>query len=329
MKRILSLLTALLIVFMATGCANHREEKVPIKISINVWPGYAYAFIAREKGFFRKNGVEVDLILKKEYFESRELYENGDVDGIFTLFSDAIVLNAEGIDTKLVYITDYSEEGDVIVGKPDFSSLADLKGKKIACEGVNTFSQMFVLKALENAGVKEYEVQFADIPAHDVLNALENGAIDAGHTWEPTKSAAIDRGYKILATAKDVPGAITDVLVFHAKTVEEKPEEIKGIIKSLLEARDFIYSNNDEALEIMARSEGMGRQEMESGLRGVHQLDLKENIRAMEKSEDQSSLYASGKSVIEFFLNRGQLSYIPDLSEIIDPKLVNALAGKK
>jgi NitT/TauT family transport system substrate-binding protein len=47
-----------------TGCESKPAQKEPIKISINVWPGYAHAYIAQEKGFFKKNNVEVELILK-------------------------------------------------------------------------------------------------------------------------------------------------------------------------------------------------------------------------------------------------------------------------
>ena len=329
MKKLISLSLVLAVIFVIPACAKKEQEKRPIKIGINIWPGYAHAFIAQEKGFFTKNGVAVDLILKKETLGAKELYKNGEVDGFFTLLPDAVMLDSEGIDTKLVYVADYSETGDVIIGKPGLNSLADLKNKRISCEGINTFSQAFVLKALEKAGLKEYEVQFADIPAHEVLNALENGAIEAGHTWEPTKSAALNKGYKILATAKDVPGVIIDCLAFSGKAVEERPEDIKRIIKSLLEARDFIYSNKDEALEIMARGEKMKKAEMESGLQGVYQPDLKENIEVMKKSGDQKSLYAAGENIAEFFLHRGQLSDMPDLSEIIEPKFINALAGEK
>ncbi|HHT9138972.1 MAG TPA: ABC transporter substrate-binding protein, partial [Candidatus Wunengus sp. YC60] len=125
------------------------EEKKPIKIGISVWQGYAHAFIAEEKGFFGKNGVSVELVFKKGVPESIELYNGGEVDGIFNVFADMILVNSKGIPTKVVYVPSYSESGDVIIGKPEFNSLADLKGKTISFQGVNTFSNLFILKALE------------------------------------------------------------------------------------------------------------------------------------------------------------------------------------
>ncbi|GAG60774.1 unnamed protein product [marine sediment metagenome] len=137
------------------------------------------------------NNVEVELILRENISESTELYRKGNADGLFNVFPDIIMLNSDGIHTKVVYIADRSETGDVIVGRPEFTSLADLKGKKVSFEGINSFSHLFVLKALEESGIEEYDVAFENVSAMGVLNALEENKIDVGHTWEPVTSEAL------------------------------------------------------------------------------------------------------------------------------------------
>ena len=311
-------------ILVVSGCAKIAEEKEPVKIAINSqWPGYAHTYIAQEKGFFEKNNVDVELIPTKDDVESRQLYTNREVDGYFNVYVDIIISNSEGIQSKVVYIADFSNTGDVIIGKPEFNSLADLKGKKIGIEGINTFSHIFALSAVEKAGLNEYDVQFDQVFARDVLTALEQGKIDAGHTWEPTKSAALEKGYKLLGKAGDVPGIITDVLAFSPKIIEERPEDIQAIVKSILEARDFVYSDREKALGIMATAEGMSKEEMDGGIAGVIQPDLEENINAMKDSEKTTSLYGSGEIIAQFYLDRGQLSSIPDFGEIIEPRFVN------
>jgi NitT/TauT family transport system substrate-binding protein len=321
MRGVLGLLTLILVFgLLSEGCTPKKaKEKTPIKIAINVWPGYAHAFIAQEKGIFKKHSVDVELILKKDITESTQLYKNNEVDGIFNVFTDIIMMNAQGIPAKVVYVADYSDAGDVLIGKSNFRSIADLKERKVSFEGINTFSHLFILKLLEKAGLKETDVRFANIPASNVLEALEKGKIDAGHTWEPVASQAIKKGYKILGKAGDLPGIITDVLAFHPKVVQDRPDEVKLIVTSLLEARDFIYSNRGEALEIMSKAEGMSKEEMEEGMKGVHHPDLKENIEAMKKSKDTKSLHCSGEIIIDFYLKKGQLSRIPDINAMIEP----------
>jgi len=312
-------------ILVLTGCESKPAQKEPIKISINVWPGYAHCYIAQEKGFFKKNNVEVELILKESTPESLRLFTDGDVEGCFDIFSDIIMINARGIPAKIVCIMDVSDGGDVIIGKPEIQSLAGLNGKTVSFEGVNTFSHIFVLNALEKAGVREYDVRFENINASDVLAALEEKRIDAGHTWEPTKSRALEKGYKILAKAGDYPGIITDVLVFTPKLIEERPDEIRAIVKSLFDARDYLKAHRDEAVKIMADKMGMSKEEMAVGLEGVYQPNLKENLELLTAT---SSLYIAGEGIIDFYVKRGQLSHIVDIKDIIEPKFIAELANK-
>ena len=332
MKRIIIFLTMLFLICVVTGCADKAEKAKddgPIKIGLVVWPGYAHAFIAEEKGIFEKNGVNVELVLNKEVSDTLETYKNGEIDGILILVPDVIMFNAEGIPTKIVCVIDHSDTGYVIIGRAECNSLADLKGKTVSFEGVNTFSHMFVLKALENVGLNETDVRFENVPGLDVLKAMKEGRIDAGHTWNPTKSQALKAGYKILGKAGDTPGVLTDILAFNSKIIKERPEKIRAIVKSMLEARDFVYTNRAEAIAIMAKAENMTEEEMADGVDGVRHPDLKENVEAMKKTEKSTSIYYIGEYVAGFFLNRGQLSQKPNLDEIIEPRFINELAKNK
>jgi NitT/TauT family transport system substrate-binding protein len=306
-----------------TGCESKPAQKEPIRIAINVWPGYAQAYLAQEKGLFEKNNVEVELILEKSITESSGLFTNGEVDGCFGVFADTIMMNTKGAPAKGVCIMDYSDTGDVIIGKPEIQSLDGLAGKTVSFEGVNSFSHIFVLSALEKAGVHESDVRFENINASDVLAALEENRIDAGHTWEPTKSQALKKGYKILATTGDYPGIITDVLVFTPKIIEEKPDEIRAIVKSLFEAQDYLKEHRDEAVKIMADKMGMSTEEMAAGLEGVYQPNLKENLELLT-----ASLYTTGEMIVDFYLKRGQLSHTVEMKDIIEPKFITELANK-
>ena len=328
MKPIKCLLLIALSICVLTlmSCESKPAQKQPIRIAINVWPGYAYAYLAQGKGIFKKNNVEVELILKESTPESLKLFTNGEVDGCFHILSDIIMLNASGIPARIVCLVDFSTIGDVIIGQPEIQLLAALKGKTVSFEGVNTFSHIFVLNALEKAGVYEQNVRFENIDAHDVLAALDEKRIYAGHTWEPTKSQTLKKGYKILATAGDYPGIITDVLTFTPQMIKERPDEIRIIIKSLFEARDYLNSHKDEALTIMADKMGMSKEEMATGLEGLSHVDLKENLELMTSTN--SSLYTSGQRIIDFYYKRGQLSHNMDIKGILEPEFIEDLAPK-
>ena len=133
----------------AQSTSNGNQE--PIKIMLTLWPTNFLAYIAQEKGIFEKNGVNVQLLFDKDYFNAVEQYDNDEADGITLVFSDAMIQDSNGVDTKVVYNIDSSQSGDAIVSKFKKSNKIILRGKKSGIEGINTFSHLFVLKALEKS----------------------------------------------------------------------------------------------------------------------------------------------------------------------------------
>lgn len=298
-------------------------EKEPIKIGITVWSGDAHAFLALKKGLFEKNSVQVELYFTDQYSEIEQKYLAGELDGIFATLTDAINFNIQGMESKVVYVTDYSNDADVIVGRT--ALMSELKGKTISAEDTDGYSRIFVLRALEKSGLSENDVSFAVIPAQEVLDALENGEIDAGHTWEPTKSDAIKKGYMVLFSGGQIPGTITSTLVFNSKIIEERPEDIMAITKSMVEAQEYRDLNWKESMNIMANAEGLSASDIESGFEGMNVLDRYENTYAFTKSNSTESLYNSGDFIIKYYEKSGKTS-LPSIDEIIEPRFINKLA---
>lgn len=253
------------------------------------------------------------------------MYKDRKVDGILEIYSNIISMLVKGIPSTVVYVVDYSTTGDAIIGRKELTSLADLKGRKVSFDGINTASHLYVLKALENVGLNESNTQFAVLESTEVLLAIKNGSIDAGYAWEPDISNAVTQGYRVLSTAGDIPGSITDVLAFHPQVVAERPQDVQAVVKSLVEAQTFAITHNVEALAIMAQAMSHSPEEISAGITGVVHLDLQANIVAMTRSEAPTSLYGSGEFFTRFLLNRGQLVKMPDLDQLIDARFVQHL----
>src|SRR4029077_12265270 len=64
-----------------------------IKIAHSTWVGYGPLYIARDKGFFAKNGVDVELIVMED---PKERFP--------TLMADKIQMIASTVDTALLYL---------------------------------------------------------------------------------------------------------------------------------------------------------------------------------------------------------------------------------
>ena len=328
---IFALITTIWTILIWTVTSGVDAATEPIRLGVKVWAPDFFSYLAQEKGFFEKNKVNLELTLVQDYQQILNNYSNGDFDGMIPVYSDLIYQNSQGIDSKVVYAVDLSNTGDVIIGNLNNSitnaTLGDVKGKIISVEGINSFSHLFVLKALEKVGLGEGDVGIAPVPVQNVTQELEKGTIVAGHIYQPYTTEALKKGYKILFAAGTIPGVITDVLAFRSDIIEQRPQEIQGIIKSIIEAQTYYENNKEESLKIMANRSGIGVQKIKNGLESVTLPSLKENVFDLmdSKSNKPTSLYTSGKYISEFFLNRGQMDGYPDISQIVDSDFVNAL----
>ena len=309
--------------------AQMLNKAPPIKIGMTVWVPNFLAFIAQEKGIFKKNNVDVNLTLIQDYNNAINTYSNGEVDGIFTVYSDAIVQDSTGINTKVVYNVDSSFKADAIVGKG--KTLLDIKGKNISVEGINSFSHLFVLQSLQHIGLTEGDVQFVDVPAQNVSTALQKGNIFAGHIYEPFVSDAVKKGFKILSTGADVPGIITNVLAFHSDIIQQRPQDIQNIVKSMIEAKADYDKNKEQDISIMASKSGLSKDQIIEGINNVKLLDLNYNIQnSMNRtSTNTTSLYVSGKDIAKFYAERGVISEYPNIYDLVDPQFITALFKAK
>ena len=296
-----------------------------INLIMNVWAGYSHAIIADEKGFFKDSGVPVNLKVVKEYPDMISIFSDGEYDGFFGVYSDVILLSNQGAPLKVVYVTDYSNGGDVVISKPQIRAVADLKGKTVAIEKYNSFSHLFLFDLLTRNGLTESDVTLVEIPAHQVLDALDSGIIDAGHTWEPTQSEALAKGYRLLATSADTPGIIIDVLAFKKSVVEERPDDMKKIIIAMDRALEYRDKASLSSYKIMSDATGALPSSLKKTVQGNTFPDLEENKEAFTESEKLTSLFYSGKIISDFFVDKGIISAPINLKDLLATEIIRGL----
>jgi NitT/TauT family transport system substrate-binding protein len=317
----------LLLIFLLTitvSCSAPPTAS-PLKIAIlSIWPTYGVAFIAQEKGLFAKQGVQVILVPiagNSAYADTLKIYKEGKIDAAFMMFSDAIMLEAEGIATRIVYAVDYSDTADIIVGQPFLNSLSDLKGKKVSFEGFNTFSHLLVLKLLEQAGVREGEFEATKINYAEVPEALTTNKIQAGHVCSAAVTETLAKGFKQLGKAGDIPQLMIEGLVVNAQVVNTRHAELQKVVNALVEAMDFLQHSPEEGLNIIAKHTDTSFAELGASLKRLHVFGLQENRDVFKKD---GRLFEGGQEIIDFFYQKGVLIKIPDLNQMVDDQFVTA-----
>ena len=137
-----------------------------------------------------KQGVKVEIINYESYESNLSDLANKRIDGSASTVADVVVQGASGLPVQAVWVFDISNGGDVVVGHGDLTSPQDLKGKRIGVS-IGTFSQIFAVAGLANYGLTPDDVTMIDVKEDQVAEELAAGSIDAGHTWEPYLSEAI------------------------------------------------------------------------------------------------------------------------------------------
>ena len=297
----------------------------PFRITMHLWPGYYHSYIAQEQGFFSDEEVNVELALLEDVDANLQAFVDGKADAAFGLQSDAILLASQGLRLKIVYIADFSNGGDVVISKPNIRTVADLPGKTVSVDKLNSFNHVFLAELLRLHGLTEEDVNVVPVIASEVPAALREGRIDAGQTWEPYKSKALAEGNRLLATSADAPGIITDVLMVKTNVIEQREQDVRAVVKALFKALEFRRANESLSYAIMSEATGVPPGALRDTIQGGNIFpDLEENKQAFINSQQPTSLYTSGKFISEFFVKHGVVDSPINLEEVHAPEIVNA-----
>jgi NitT/TauT family transport system substrate-binding protein len=307
------------------GTAAARADDT-ITIAHSTWVGYGPLYIARDKGFFKENGVDVDLVIMED-----------PKDRFPTLMADRIQMIASTVDTALLYMKnpddykyvsaiDDSDGGDGIVANKDITSIADLKGKQVAVnEG--SVSEFYLNVLLNKAGMKESDLNIVNMTAGDAGTAFVSKQVDAAVTWEPwlSRGKATDHGH-LLVDSSTTPGLITDALICKTSWLKDHQKEVAGIVKAWNEAVAYLKSNPDDAIAIMAKGVGGWLKDpaaFKDTLAGVKIYDADGNKAFFGTADKPGPLYQTVKYAIDIWSGKGKMQVQAKPEDLIDYDFVN------
>lgn len=306
---------AILTTFITGGCQSQRP---PIRIAISAWAGVEPAELAAQLGYYEAHGVDVEMVRFSAYSDSLEALRDGNVDAGMHTLDDSLRNMSAGRDVRVVLLTDYSYGGDGLVARAGIESLANLKGSKIGVE-IGTVGHLSVLKILEKADIKIEEVTLVSIPAWEIQQAMLNGQIDAGVTWEPylTKTANMIGG-QVLVTSRDYPESLITTMTFDADVIKSRPEDVQRIVDAYFDAVEYIKQNPLEAYAIMGAAEGISAEEFALHVEGIKYLDRDANMELFGANEN-GGIYNTAQEIGTFLFEKNVIKNLPEVQQLFEP----------
>ena len=124
-----------------------------IRILCPTWPGFAPVHAARDLGYFKEEGLEVDIKFEDDRANVMAAMARGDIDAdMRTVGEHQGRPRDENTPGVIIGTIDQSLGGDGVVADASINSAADLKGKVVAAE-LNIPARLILQLKLKEAGL--------------------------------------------------------------------------------------------------------------------------------------------------------------------------------
>ena len=250
LKKLLAICLTVLALAMLAGCgttkqADTKKEMQPLTIGLMPDTDSLPFIIAQEKGFFREEGIEVNIEQYKSAMDRDSALQSGNLDGAVSDMLAVAFAKSGGFDVKVTSFTDGSYK---LIASKD-SGIKDVKGAagKDVAVSRNTIIEYVTdqILAKENMdGDSINKVIIPQIPTR--LEMLQNGKLAAATLPEPMASIAVHNGCQFV-TGSDELGINPGVILFTAKAAADKKAEIQAMYRAYNKA--VAYLNNTDRAE--------------------------------------------------------------------------------
>jgi NitT/TauT family transport system substrate-binding protein len=273
MKRIASLLTALLIA-LGVSSAAFAAPKKEFNLAWTIYVGWMPWPYAAEAGIVKKwadkYGITINITQINDYVESINQYTAGKFDGVTVTNMDALTIPAAGgVDTTALIIGDFSNGNDGVVLKKG-KSLADIKGRKVNIVELSV-SHYLLARGLNTVKLKEKDIKIVNTSDADIVGAFKSPDSTAVVTWNPQlMEVKAEPDAALVYDSSKIPGEIIDTMAVNSEVLKDNPNLGKALVGIWFEAIALMADASDKgkaARESMAKLSGTDLKGFEAQLK--------------------------------------------------------------
>jgi len=242
--------------FIASATA---AQLTPVRAAYIPVVSWLPAWVAKEKGFFEQNGLDVTLsvtqnlsVLPGTLGRQFDFAPSTPPDLIKAVLAgiDVVAVAGQGIETK------DNPSTHLIVRKDSaITSMQDLKGKVIATPTLGAIIHVSVLYGLKKNGIDPNSIRAVEVPFPNMPDQLKAGNVDAVEALEPFAGQLLAAGNRSLG---DPLLSVSDEVLYtfwisERKWAADNHAVIDAWVVSLNQAKEFMDANPQEARAILAK----------------------------------------------------------------------------
>jgi NitT/TauT family transport system substrate-binding protein len=210
------------------------------------------AHLAREKGFYRAEGLDVDFVLMKPQVALQALI-SGDV-GYTTALGSTMRAGVRGLPLRVV-MTIADKPLFALMARPGVNSVEELRGKVL---GISSFGASS--DTLGRAVLRRYKLN----PNQDVkilalgggtnrIAAMKSGAVDAALIEAPYNVMLEREGFrKILFVGDLIPSPLAGFGTT-LERIRKQPDEIQRLVRATLRGIQYAKNNRQESVKAIMK----------------------------------------------------------------------------
>jgi NitT/TauT family transport system substrate-binding protein len=240
----------------ALGCggSHSNEEPTHLKVSYLGLTCEGPVFVAHERGFFKDEGLDVELV-KTDWDGLREGLGMGHFDATHHLVMYIMKPVENGMDLKIT--------GGIHTGclrlqagiNSAIKKVEDLRGKTIAVPVIGSPPWMFANRVLAAHGLDpKKDVTWVTYPPDTMELALDQGKVDAVANAEPIGTILISRGKvrKLADQAEDLPWAdeYCCAVVVNGALCRKHPQTAAKVTRALLRGAKYVSAHQAEVARL-------------------------------------------------------------------------------
>src|SRR3972149_2858773 len=269
---------------------------------------FAPLYVAIERGYFRQQGLEVELIGTPGGVSSFVVLASGRSEvvggGLGAAVFNAV---ARGLDFKVagpVPMEGPPVSTPLVASKKAYDSgeirkVSDLRGKKVSVNVLGSATEFWLQAALHKGGLTMEDVEVIGVNFPEVPAALANGAIAAGLLGEPLATLAEDRGQIVRLSDDFIDGVQVTAVYYSGEFIRRDPNLAVGFMVAFLKAARDLYGNGykrTDVAKIVEKYTGVPPTVVRRASPPFHEPNGKMNFNDFKRLQD-------------FFKKRGSLTY--------------------
>jgi ABC-type nitrate/sulfonate/bicarbonate transport system substrate-binding protein len=224
-------------------------DKVRLSIS-SLDVSFLTGGVGVKRGFFRDEGLDIELIRMNANVSVTAL-STGDID--YTMIFASVVRGAmRGMPLK-VLASFMDSSTHMLIARPEFKSIRDLKGKTLAVSTYGATSDVAARMMMKQGGLDpERDLKIVPLGAERArFGALREGIVDVAVLSPPADAEANRLGFNVLSRFYEIFKMPFTGLGTNLKKLKERPDEVKRMLKAMIRTNRFIRQNRDGTIQAM------------------------------------------------------------------------------